>query len=100
ESRHRPAGSAGEDGSERLRLFFVGTFVDVGADRPITFAHRPWSVNCEGHVEAVERHVAIPAVLDMEDYTNSQTPSVGREVSGGAFNTRHEQTTLKLQFSK
>src|SRR5262249_8718740 len=46
ESRHRPAGSAGEDGSERLRLFFVGTFVDVGADRPITFAHRPWSVNC------------------------------------------------------
>jgi hypothetical protein len=75
---------------------FSSAFVDVGADRPITFAHRPWSVNCEGHVEAVERHVAIPAVLDMEDYTNI-ADSLGRPLD---FDTRHGQTTLQLQFSK
>jgi hypothetical protein len=29
-----------------------------------------------------------------------QTPSVGREVSGAAVDTRHGHTTLQLQFSK
>ena len=28
------------------------------------------------------------------------TPSVGREVRGAAFDTRHGHTTLQLQFSK
>src|SRR5262245_47924282 len=91
ESRHRPAGSAGEHGNERLSLFFVSTFVNVDANRPITFAHRPWGVNCEGHVEAVERHVAIPAVLDMEDHTDIADP-LGRP-RGQRRRLRHETWT-------
>ncbi len=58
---------AGEDRAERLGLFIVSAFIDVSADRPVAFGHWPGGMDHERHVEAVKRHAAIAASLDMEE---------------------------------
>jgi len=57
-------------------------------------------VNRQRHIETVKRHIVIVPFSMWKIAATLQTPFVGREVSGGAFDTRHGQTTLQLQFSK
>jgi hypothetical protein len=51
-----PLAGAAEDGTKCLGLFFIRAFVNLGADRPIAFAHRAWSVNRQRHIETIKRH--------------------------------------------
>src|SRR5262249_60215719 len=64
---------------------------DVAPHRPIPFPPWPWRVNGGGHIEAVEPHVPIPAVLNMEDHTNIADP-LGRP-RGQRRRLRHETWT-------
>ena len=67
EGRYRPASGAGEDRAERVGLFIISAFIDVSADQPIAFRHWAGGMDHERHVEAVKRHAAIAASLDMEE---------------------------------
>src|ERR1051325_6686362 len=65
--RNRPSRCSGKDRTECLSLVVVGALIDIGGHRPISFGHRSWRVDCERHVEAIERHVVIAPYLDMND---------------------------------
>src|SRR5262249_54583916 len=58
---------AGEDRTQRFGLLVVGALIDVGGDRPVSVGHSPGRMDCEHHVQTVERGVAIPASVDVDD---------------------------------
>ena len=88
ERRHRTAGGAGEDCAERLGLLVVRALVDVGADRPIAFAHRARGMYRQRHVEAVEPHVAVAAVVDVKH---------GRDVAMARGRSRRQRRRRRHQ---
>jgi hypothetical protein len=57
-------------------------------------------MDSECDIETIKRRAIKASALDMEDERNIAPPSVGRDVKGAFFDTRHGHTTLQLQFSK
>ena len=65
-----PPSRAAEDGAERRGLLVVGALVDVGSQRPVALSHEARRVADHGNVEPVQRHVAVAALIDVEDERN------------------------------
>ena len=67
EGRHGPALGTAEDGAERRGLPVVRALVDIGGERPIAVRHGARRMRGHGDVEAVQRHLAVAALIDVED---------------------------------
>ena len=66
ECRHGSPRRASEDRAQCFGLLLVSTFIDIGSHRPISFPHRARRVDCERHIQAIERDVTVPTAFDVE----------------------------------
>jgi len=65
--RDRSAGCAGKDRAKCIGLLIVRALIDIRAQLPIAFPHWARRVDYERHVEAIEHHVVIRPILDVEN---------------------------------
>jgi len=96
--RDRSAGCAGKDRAKCIGLLIVRALIDIRAQLPIAFPHWARRVDYERHVVSTTLSYAPFSMWKIN--ATSHTPSVGREVKGGALDTKHGHMTLQLQFSK